>query len=360
MILNTFLYNFIRGLDLSNKTNYNLQKHTHGTYDWNTILNNNFDIINMTIKNNSNTSKPLRIYTFDGSFEPYHPSIKYFESGWNGYSFWMAYTPFPVSATPYVDRWECPSITVSTNGRDWIEPNIVNPLVDLTEGEINRKDYFSDPSLVMNGNTMEVWYRKTNGVNTSQTDIYRITSIDGVTWTSPQMVVDSQNASNGINKMMRSMQLFFDGTKYRSYWADGAISSTNRQFVFAETTNPSGKVWDNLTTCNLINAPKGSNSWHTGMFLDGSTYHLCSYDSVRKSVDYFKSTDGINFNFVKTILTPIGTIVNWYQTYPVKVGTGWFVYASMTKRGKHGITLLKGLEIENLIAIDDGIENNDL
>ena len=79
--------------------------------------------------------KPLEINTFDGSNSPYHPSVLYFENGWNGYKYWMAETPFSPQSKPYEDRNECPSIHVSNDGINWTEI-IKNPIDDLTEKEI--------------------------------------------------------------------------------------------------------------------------------------------------------------------------------------------------------------------------------
>ena len=39
---------------------------------------------------------PLEIKTPDGYNEPYHPSVLYFENGWKGYRYWMAFTPMPM------------------------------------------------------------------------------------------------------------------------------------------------------------------------------------------------------------------------------------------------------------------------
>ena len=62
------------------------------------------------IKYIRNYKGPLNISTPDGSKQPYHPSVLYFEGGWCGYKYWMAYTPFPIGALPYRDRWEYPCI----------------------------------------------------------------------------------------------------------------------------------------------------------------------------------------------------------------------------------------------------------
>lgn len=61
---------------------------------------------------------PLSIETPDGYNEPYHPSVVFFENGWHGYHYWMAFTPMPKKAAnnPYIDRWECPCVYASNDG----------------------------------------------------------------------------------------------------------------------------------------------------------------------------------------------------------------------------------------------------
>lgn len=48
---------------------------------------------------------PLKIKTFDGSDQPYHPSVMYSANGWNGFQYWMVLTPYPMQKAPYKDRW---------------------------------------------------------------------------------------------------------------------------------------------------------------------------------------------------------------------------------------------------------------
>src|SRR5690625_2241766 len=182
-------------------------------------------VINKRMSDNASYIEPFYIETFDGSNEPYHPAVVYFTNpeGWNGYRFWMVHTPFPIAnKPPYRARWECPSILRSPDGQDWRKPfNAPNPLVDLTQEEIDRGDYYSDPCIVMNGQTMEIWYRKTNGANRTQTDIYRITTDDGETFTKPEIVLAPLRPDNGFpgTMGMRAQQVFLNGSKYEAFFS---------------------------------------------------------------------------------------------------------------------------------------------
>lgn len=46
----------------------------------------------------TNTSSELRLNIetyYGGKNQPTHPSVVSFEKAWNGYKYWMAYSPFP-------------------------------------------------------------------------------------------------------------------------------------------------------------------------------------------------------------------------------------------------------------------------
>ena len=88
---------------------------------------------------------PLRIETPDGSNEPYHPTVIYFSKAWRDYRYWMAYTPFPISAKPYPDRWECPCVMASHNGIDWSWPDKKRFIDDLMSSKLKTEVTFRIP-----------------------------------------------------------------------------------------------------------------------------------------------------------------------------------------------------------------------
>ena len=104
---------------------------------------------------------PLSIKTFEGSNSPYHPSVLYFEEGWNGYKYWMSETPYSPKSKPYRDRNECPSIHVSNDGIVWTEINL-NPIDNLAGKQVEELEYFSDPHLVFANDRLECWYHLRN------------------------------------------------------------------------------------------------------------------------------------------------------------------------------------------------------
>lgn len=151
---------------------------------------------------------PLQIKTFDGSDQPYHLSVIYSANGWNGFLYWMTLTPYPMQKAPYKDRWECPCIYCSTDGINWNPPiGFQNPLDDLTDKEIEYKDFFSDPHLVFRENLLECWYRISHHYHKDR-DTYLIKkySQDGIHWFEREILYNLQSPEdvNKLGDMVRS------------------------------------------------------------------------------------------------------------------------------------------------------------
>ena len=166
----------------------------------------------------------LKIKTFDGSDSPYHPSVLFFENGWNGYKYWMAETPFSPKGKPYEDRNECPSIHVSNDGINWTEI-LKNPIDNLTEEEIEELDYFSDPHLVFVNGYIECWYRFTHrkGItnNYSNLQLVRKTCKDGINWSEREILVNlATNEGNSLGNLVVSPAIIYQDGKYRMWYVN--------------------------------------------------------------------------------------------------------------------------------------------
>ena len=112
----------------------------------------------------------------------------------------MAETPYPLGPDgdwnglpPYRARWENPCIHASHDGIHWETPgDLVNLIDDLNETEIENRDFFSDTHLVMNGDTLECWYRISR-TQRDETYILRKYSADGIHWSERETVIDLQD-----------------------------------------------------------------------------------------------------------------------------------------------------------------------
>lgn len=304
---------------------------------------------------NKHNDCPLEIETFDGHHSPYHPSVLYFENGFSGHKFWMAETPFPPEAKPYIDRWECPSIHVSEDGYEWKNPKgLTNPIDDLTDSEIKDFDFFSDPHLFMRGDTMECWYRRNlrHGIQKNHTDkveiyLYRKTSLDGIHWTSRETLA---NIIETWGAELLSPSLIYE--KGYKMWAV-KYGGDPKQIVLIESDD--AKNWKTPVTCvftDVVPRP-----WHIDVQFIDDFYWLVDYE-LSNCINLYKSSDGINFSFVKTLikLEKVYGAMDEYGLYRaslVKVSdSDYRLFYSTKSRFQTHIALLRGRTIEDMNPVN--------
>lgn len=251
----------------------------------------------------------LNIKTFDGFDSPYHPSVLYFEKGWNGYKYWMAETPFSPKCKPYRDRNECPSIHVSNDGINWTEID-KNPIDDLTGKEIEELDYFSDPHLVFVNGHIECWYRITHrgGIkdNYNNLQLVRKCSKDGTRWGKREILVNlATEEGNSLGNMVVSPAIIYQEGTYRMWYVN---SESRKERCISYSESPDGKNWTVCKICTL----NGDNNipWHIDVNYINGKYFLLSYDF--KNLTLWESSNGITFCFIKEILNP-SVIGSFYE-----------------------------------------------
>lgn len=123
----------------------------------------------------------LRLVNYLGNEQNIHPKVLYFEQGWNGHRFWMAYTPYPQGNTDA----ENPCLAVSDDGANWECPaGVTNPIAPTPP-----TGYNSDTHLMYNSadNSLECWCRGFDR-ETNKDYILRSISRDGVKWTEAETV----------------------------------------------------------------------------------------------------------------------------------------------------------------------------
>ena len=123
-------------------------------------------------------SDPLKLTSAYGDTQATHPSVLHFDEPWNGYTFWIAYSPYPEAD----DSKENPHILASNDGVNWVLPSgFSNPLDDTPKGYKSGVVYNSDPELVYNSDTneLEFWWRYVDD-SQDQMILYRCRTSDGV------------------------------------------------------------------------------------------------------------------------------------------------------------------------------------
>lgn len=114
---------------------------------------NGIDATPVLARANSKGYLKIPVYNNPNGYQATHPSVLYFKNGWNGYKFWMGYTPYEYSN----ELLENPSVAASNDGVNWEVPTgLTNPL----EATDTLDMHYSDPHLVFVNSQIEYWYRK--------------------------------------------------------------------------------------------------------------------------------------------------------------------------------------------------------
>ena len=223
--------------------------------------------------------------TYDGSNEAVHPDIVYFSNAWNGYKYWMLFTPYPSAA------YENPSILASNDSSSWEVPSgLTNPIDPAPASGHN-----ADTDMIYNDATGELWaYYIETGAGT--TYLKRRTSSDGVTWSAEEDIFnlpDYQIVSPSIVKV--------DSTYYMWYVDSGSSGCSATSTTVKYRTSSDGVNWSSAQDVNITQS--GYIIWHLDVIYvpSKSEYWMLfaaypSGNSCSDTVLFFaKSTDRINW-----------------------------------------------------------------
>ncbi|MFL0268870.1 cell wall-binding repeat-containing protein [Candidatus Clostridium radicumherbarum] len=289
-----------------------------------------------------NARNPLNIPTYEGSNQAVHPKVLYFQDGWNGWKYWMVMTPYPNG----VDTWENPSIVVSNTGTQWQVPRgLVNPLTPLPP---DRTQHNSDPHLVFNQSTneLELWYRLT--LRNQEDRIYKITSADGIHWSTPQFIISFKN------KECLSPAIIWEDNKYKMWYI-----SEEYKCMYIESSD-GGSTWTNPVEVNF-NLTDTYVPWHIDVVHTDLGYEAVFCGAKKEEMNqnnrilfWSVSKDGVNFGRSKVILQATNDSLAFdnkqiYRSTFVKVdGVYKLFYSAMDKNIKWHIGLTQGYSLDDL------------
>lgn len=134
-------------------------------------------------------SNQIKLETTVGDNQGYHPKVVAFDKEWNGYKYWMAFTPYP-----YGDETkENPVINVSNDLVNWISPKGLNNPLDIPNPS-DKNHYNSDTHLLYDEKEkeLELFWRYVNDKD-NEVIIYRMTSKDGINWTDKEEFLVSKD-----------------------------------------------------------------------------------------------------------------------------------------------------------------------
>ena len=295
---------------------------------------------------------PLNIKPINGCINyPYHPSVVFVHAGWNGHRYWMAQTPYsPTNMKPYKDRWELPCIHYSDDGIAWY-PAMDYPVEDLTPEEINAKDYFSDPHLIMVGEEMQLYYRfsvlEHGDMKTNKTLLYRRTSHNGRDWSERELIADLRQKEDIEiwGKQIISPAIVWNNNQYYCWYVDASSYVDTRNIRL--TISNDGIHW---TKCFLCSLPtKSIIPWHLDVQYFDNHYQLLLFDINNQILAHYISNDAVSFYDGKVLLRPSYKLYSFcseslYRACCVNIGSKKYVYVS----GHNGLRSSIGLwETEN-------------
>lgn len=247
-------------------------------------------------------SELLTIPTYDTSGVIVHPFVYFNGNGWNGWKYWMAFTPYPSANSDY----ENPSIVVSDNGTDWEVPaGLTNPI----DPDPGGSEYNSDPCLcVSHDNVMHLFWRQTSGA-VGFDIIFHSESTDGVTWSS---AVQVHSDDSSVRRLVSpSVIQLPDGT-----WVMYATDIVPGTRVTLRYTSDShlGPWSVSPDTVVITGAP--AVEWHVEVRYVGGEFHMLAQDGGGSGGNLWAatSTDGINFTAGGAIV-PRGVSGSWNASY---------------------------------------------
>ncbi|AJI79475.1 hypothetical protein [Corynebacterium singulare] len=228
----------------------------------------------------------LTLPTHEGSGQATHPSVLFFENGWNGWKYWMAMTPYPASD----EGAEDPNVVVSNDGWNWQVPDgLTNPIDDQL-GKPNPHN--SDTQLVMApSGEMYLTWRTVDRPNGKTNRIYLVKSTDGVNWS------EKEEIWTGEPQFM-SQALIWTGENWRLYGIANHPGVPNR-IIFYESVDL--KTWSAPRYPSVDPYLQSNERWwhidvqrHNGEYL--GIVHIVPSDTVQNGNLYLmRSKDGINW-----------------------------------------------------------------
>lgn len=233
--------------------------------------------------------------------EATHPSVLQIPGGLNGFTYWMAMTPYPGGN----DDHEDPNIVASNDGVTWVvPPGLVNPIDDQTGTPVFNSDV--DLKLGPDGSTLYLFWR-TYDVNDTGVEekLFYSTSADGASWAAKTLFYSSDHT---VRRLL-SPTLLFEGGAW-TMWAVDIIPSPNTVVRLTGGAVPEDAWSDPPTVIDVGPMQSGKEPWHIFVARDGDCYLGLLNDTTTdvSGVDgdllLITSDDGLAFTNSGTTVIP--------------------------------------------------------
>ena len=252
----------------------------------------------------SESSTHLQIETYlAGMNQSTHPSVIETPGRWNGWRYWMAYTPYPFAN----GREENPSIAVSNDLKTWhIPQGLYNPIANNNETAC---DELKDPHILYNDSLdrLEVWYlgRKDSTIASgSDLLLFRKTSENGIAW-SDYEIMDTVTGT-----LSHSVD-YHNGT-YRAWAIKPSSDGTPGKLLLKQSID--GRHWNEATACLFGSTNSIEQIWHGAVSRD-SIYRFTFIPNSGNSAEvlYSESRDGVKWTTPSAIISKGNARHNFYR-----------------------------------------------
>ena len=301
----------------------------------------------------------LDIISSYGDDQAFHPKVLNFEKPWNGYRYWMAYTPYPGAD----QRKENSHVCVSNDRIHWKpfegEGKAVS-LDPLTPFEDPDKQYNSDTHLVYRKDidTLECYWRQVD--NRTRIDkIMKRTTTDGIHWSKAQNVLVSDARTDRI----LSPAIIYENGRYKMWTVN-----CKRKFPVLYRESKDGFHWTTPSTIQLKYPSDRLRSWHLDVIHTEKGYEMlvvAFYKGHRHremNLYYTSSKNEHDFKKCITILKPSEKEKAWdnrgiyRSSFFVENGIYYIYYSGIGypkgPNSSQGVGLTYGPSVKNIHGYD--------
>lgn len=272
----------------------------------------------------------------------YHPKVLDLgENGWNGYRYWVSYTPYPEGN----DEYENPHIVASNDLINYSEIKFSQPVLSNYKKGVR---FNSDSHIVFNSdlNRLEIIWRYTD-YDINYASLLMSYSYDGNTWSDTQTFFETYDRKK---EDMVSPAILYDNGTYR-VWYVNSYKVKYREFKDGQ--------WSNIRMCDLPYEDDAF-TWHIDLIKNNDKYEILTCATTDKEdrkhmkLYYAKSDDGLNFDTAKIVLTPTGNNSDWdgggiyRSTFMYSDGMYYVLYGARNDSKDFGTGLLFGKDMYNL------------
>ena len=306
-------------------------------------------------ENYHNASYILDFYDGGKDMHATHPKIINFKDKWNGYKYWMVYSPYPYGN----DEYENPYLVVSNDLINWKTPDgLTNPIEEKPSNYKHEYVYNSDPHIVYNEDTneLELYFRFVDDTN-DKVIIYRRKSNDGINWTSKEEIIS--NVRSKVDYL--SPAIIYDEGIYKMWYV-----GKDKNVYYMESND--GYNYSKPTKKELTFPIPTLKAWHLDAIKSDNGYELLvsAYKSHkdRNSMNLYHFLSKDNNKYGKGTIVMRPSISSWdnkglyRSSFIYEDGMYYVLYSGISMNNERGIGLAYGQDINNLVGSSIKKKNN--